>query len=131
MNVSYIWPIGLVVLSNTVYQICAKSSPSEMHPLASLTVTYLVGALTSGVLYFALNRDRNLMREYAHLNWAPFVLGFVIVGLEVGFLCKKIHVPAEIIRCTWILVSVVFTAPWKESPSAGGAAGCRKVRSGC
>ena len=21
-----------------------------------------------------------------HLNWAPFVLGFVIVGLEVGFI---------------------------------------------
>ena len=24
---SYIWPIALVVLSNVVYQICAKSTP--------------------------------------------------------------------------------------------------------
>ena len=26
------------------------------------------------------------MREYSHMNWAPIVLGIVIVGLEVGFI---------------------------------------------
>lgn len=41
---SYIWPIGLVVISNAVYQICTKSVPEGMNPFASLTVTYLVGA---------------------------------------------------------------------------------------
>ena len=83
---AYIWPILLVVLSNTVYQICAKSVPGGIHPLASLTVTYAVGAVVSAILYFALNRDGNLLREYSHLNWAPFALGVVIVGLEVGFI---------------------------------------------
>ena len=82
----YFWPIALVVLSNIVYQICAKSAPEGMDPLASLTVTYLVGAVASGLLYFLLHRDGNLLREYRALNWAPFVLGIVIVGLEVGFL---------------------------------------------
>lgn len=80
----YIWPIGLVVLSNTVYQICSKSTPQDLNPFAALTVTYLVGAAASAALYYALNRGGNLMREYAHLNWASFVLGFVVVGLEVG-----------------------------------------------
>lgn len=83
---SYIWPLALVVLSNIVYQICAKSSPASMNPLASLTVTYAVGAVISGALYFLLNRGGNLLQEYRSLNWAPFVLGIVIVGLEVGFL---------------------------------------------
>ncbi len=83
---AYIWPILLVVLSNTVYQICAKSVPEGIYPLASLTVTYAVGAVVSAILYFALNRDGNLLREYSHLNWAPFALGLVIVGLEVGFI---------------------------------------------
>ena len=83
---AYIGPILLVVLSNTVYQICAKSVPEGIHPLASLTVTYAVGAVVSAILYFALNRDGNLLREYSHLNWAPFALGLVIVGLEVGFI---------------------------------------------
>ena len=83
---NYVWPIALVVLSNIVYQNCAKSAPRGMDPLASLTVTYLVGAAVSGALYFLLHRGGNLLREYRALNWAPFVLGIVIVGLEVGFI---------------------------------------------
>lgn len=83
---SYIWPIALVILSNIVYQICAKETPAAMDPLAALTVTYGVSAVSSALLYFALNRGGNLFREYAHLNWAPFVFGVVLVGLEVGFL---------------------------------------------
>lgn len=83
---SFIWPMALLVLSNTVYQICAKSVPDGIDPMASLTVTYLVGAAASSALYFALNRDGNLVREYGKLNWAPFVLGIVIVGLEAGWI---------------------------------------------
>ena len=83
---SYVWPIVLVVLSNVIYQICAKSVPGDMNPLASLTVTYLVGAATSGILYYVLNRSGNLIREYSKMNWAPIVLGIVIVGLEVGWI---------------------------------------------
>ena len=41
---NYVWPLGLVVLSNVLYQICAKSVPEGMNPLASLTITYLIGA---------------------------------------------------------------------------------------
>ena len=81
-----IWPIALVVLSNTLYQVCAKSVPEGMNPLASLTVTYLIGAAVSCALYYILNRDANLFREIRLTNWAPVVLGVVIVGLEVGFI---------------------------------------------
>lgn len=81
---SYIWPLGLVVISNVIYQICAKSVSDKMNPLASLTVTYFVGAVVSLILYFVLEKNADIIREYRKLNWAPFVLGFVIVGLEVG-----------------------------------------------
>ena len=83
---SYIWPIALVVISNTLYQVCAKSVPEGMNPLASLTVTYLIGAVVSCVMYYLLNRDANLFREIRLTNWAPVVLGVVVVGLEVGFI---------------------------------------------
>jgi hypothetical protein len=46
----FIWPIGLVVISNVVYQICAKSVPRDMNPFASLTITYLIGMISSGVV---------------------------------------------------------------------------------
>ena len=83
---SYIWPMALLIASNTVYQICAKSVPKEINPFASLVVTYLVGAVASAVLYYVLGSDGNLMKEYGKLNWAPVVLGIVIVGLEAGWI---------------------------------------------
>lgn len=83
---AYIWPLALVVLANVFYTLCAKSVPNNMNPFASLTVTYAIGALLSLTLYFALGREGNLIGELKKLNWAPFVLGIAIVGLEVGYI---------------------------------------------
>ena len=83
---NYVWPMILVIISNVVYQICAKSVPKEMNPFASLTVTYVVGAIASAILFFILGKNGNLVKEYSKLNWAPFVLGIVIVGLETGWI---------------------------------------------
>ena len=83
---NYVWPIMLVVLSNVIYQICAKSVPSNVNPFASLTVTYTVGAICSTAMYFILDKQANIVKEIAKMNWAPYVLGLVVVGLEVGFI---------------------------------------------
>lgn len=83
---NYVWPIVLVVLSNVVYQICAKSVPNEVNPFASLTITYIVGAISSTIMYFMLNRQSSLFKELTKMNWAPFVFGIVLVGLEVGWI---------------------------------------------
>lgn len=84
--ISYVWPVVLIICSNVLYQVCSKATPEKIDPLASLTVTYSMGMIASAVLYFVLNRDGNLLREYSHLNWAPFVFGIALVGLEVGFI---------------------------------------------
>ena len=83
---SYIWPIALAILSNVLYHICAKTTPEGVHPFASLTVTYLTGAVLSAVLYYVLAPQPNLVKECSRLNWAPFALGIVLVGLEGGWL---------------------------------------------
>ena len=83
---SYIWPIALAILSNVLYHICAKTTPEGIHPFASLTATYLTGAALSAVLYYVLAPQANLVKECSRLNWAPFALGIVIVGLEGGWL---------------------------------------------
>lgn len=86
---SYLWPIGLVILSNVLYQVCAKEVPAEMNAFASLTVTYVVAAILSAIFFFILGGSSNgtgLIGEYGKINWAPFVLGVVIVGLEVGWI---------------------------------------------
>ena len=83
---SYVWPIALVILSNIVYQVCAKSVPEGMNPFAALTITYLAAAAASAVLFFVLGKNGSLIHEYSRVNWAPFVLGIVIVGLEAGWI---------------------------------------------
>ncbi len=83
---SFVWPIALVVASNIVYQICAKSTPKGIDPFASLVVTYLVGAAASALLYFTLGSGGSLLKECGKLNWTSFVLGVVVVGLEAGWL---------------------------------------------
>lgn len=83
---NYVFPVALIVFSNIIYQLCTRASPADMHPLASLTVTYLVGSISAGVLYFVCEKAPDLGREYSHLNAAPFILGVAIVGLEAGFI---------------------------------------------
>ena len=109
---SYIWPVSLIVLSNILYQICAKSVPEGMNPYASLVVTYLVGTVASIILYFVLNREGRFLNEFSKVNWAPFVLGLVIVGLEVGSIyAYKAGWPIsvmQIVQASFLAVALLF-----------------------
>ncbi|MBR4862733.1 MAG: DMT family transporter [Firmicutes bacterium] len=78
------WPILLAVFSDIFYQICAKSTPANLNPFASLTVTYLVGAAVSALIFFLTSGGANLLAEWKNINWTTFVLGLAIVGLEAG-----------------------------------------------
>ena len=79
-------PVLIVVAANTLYQICAKSTPTGVNTFASLSVTYAVGAAASLALYFLTQQNHDLLAEYRQLNWSSVVLGLVIVGLEAGFI---------------------------------------------
>ena len=77
---SMIWPIALIVVSNVIYQICAKGVPKDMDAMASMTITYLVGAACSAIMFFVMHKNSNLMQEYAKTNWAPIFLESLIVS---------------------------------------------------
>ena len=80
--------------------------------MASLTVIYLVGGVVSLVLYYVLGKDANIIREYRQINWAPFVLGFVIVGLEVGYIYADKAgwqvSTAQIVQAALVAIILVF-----------------------
>ena len=110
--INYIWPIVLVVLSNVFYQICTKEVPDGMNPFASLTITYVVGAILSLIMYYLIGGGGNIIEEYKKTNWAPFVLGLVIVGLEVGFIYAykagwQVSV-AQIVQACALAVILIF-----------------------
>ena len=84
MSLNLYWPILVVVLSNTIYHICSKSTPQNINVFASLTLTYVIAGVASLILYFVTEKNGNLIAEYKNLNWASFVLGIAIIGLEFG-----------------------------------------------
>lgn len=84
--IHFIWPIALVVLSNVVYQICAKGVTENVNSFVSLFVTYMVSAVVSLLLYFLIRPQGSLVKELTKLNWVPFVFGIVLVGLELGWI---------------------------------------------
>ena len=83
--INMILPVLVVVFSNTVYNICAKSLPNDVNPFASLSVTYTVGILCAVIMFFATSGQKNIFAEYAKMNRTSYILGMAIVGLEAGF----------------------------------------------
>ncbi len=83
---SMIYPILIIVLSNVAYNICTKSTPGEANAFASLSVTYLIAAAVSFVSFFITAKGKSLAAAYGKLNWSSFVLGVVIIGLEIGYI---------------------------------------------
>ena len=81
-----LYPILIIVLSNTFYNICAKSTPREINGFAALFLTYGVAALVSLCAFFITAKQKNLPVELAKANWSSFALGLVIIGLEIGYI---------------------------------------------
>ena len=52
---------------------------------SGLTITYLVGAVLSAILFVVSVKPSGVASELTKINWTPFVLGIAIVGLEAGY----------------------------------------------
>jgi drug/metabolite transporter (DMT)-like permease len=76
------WPLLLIIISNTFYNICTKSIPEKTDAFGTLIITYIAGALIEFVLFFAHTKSMNFTN---HFNWASVILGLAIVGLEAGY----------------------------------------------
>ena len=80
-----LWPILLILLSNTVYNICTKSTPGNVNAFGALMITYAVATIFTAVIFVFLVKPENVLTELSHVNWTSVVLGMVIVGLELGY----------------------------------------------
>ena len=85
MNWNLIWPILIVILSNTFYNICMKSMPSDVNPFGALMITYLVAAVISAFIFAYVVGPSNVVYEMSKINWTSIILAIAIVGLEVGY----------------------------------------------
>lgn len=80
-----IWPILIVILSNTFYNVCMKSMPNDVNPFGALMVTYLFAAIISAIIFLYMVGPSNVGVEISKINWPSVILAIAIVGLEVGY----------------------------------------------
>ena len=82
-----LWPILVVVGANTIYHTCAKSTPENISPFASLALTYLIAGVVSLIMFFVTGDNKNILHEMGKANWATYTLAASIVFLEFGYIC--------------------------------------------
>ena len=81
-----IFPIVMVVLANTMYNICTKSTPGNVNPFGTLIITYLTAMFISIIIFAVMIKPENVVGELSKINWTAFILGVSIVLLEVGYI---------------------------------------------
>jgi uncharacterized membrane protein len=82
----YYLSILLVIISNTFYHLAQKGTPGSINPMVALTVTYGTALVISIIGLFIYPSEVGILESFKKLNWASFVLGISIIGLELGFL---------------------------------------------
>ena len=80
-----IWPIVVVILSNTSYNVCMKSMPGDVNPFGALMVTYFVATIISAIIFLYMVGPSDVVGEISKINWVSVILALAIVGLEVGY----------------------------------------------
>ena len=81
-----VFPILIVVLANTMYNICAKSTPGDVNPFGTLMVTYVVAVIITLIIFVVMVKPENVVTELSKINWTAFALAISVVLLEVGYI---------------------------------------------
>ncbi len=78
----------VVIITTVLYHLIAKAKPEGLNIWVALIVTYLVALAASVGVYltYFFKGDVGGLKEFSKLNWAPFALGGLVLGLEGGWL---------------------------------------------
>lgn len=100
-----------------------------MDAFFSMAITYVVGAIVSIALYLTIGNGESISTQLASMNWAPFVLGLSVVGLEVGaiFMYKvgwEVSV-GNIVQAIFVAIALLIVGVliYKEALTATKVAG--------
>jgi len=76
----------IAILSVTAYQILQKQISININPVVSLMITYAVAILFTATLFILFPSENNILESLKNANYASYLLGITIVGIEMGFL---------------------------------------------
>ena len=106
-------PIALTALATTLYHIAQQSIVPGVHPMVSLVITYATSLVAClAVVPFAPGGG-TFVRSIRELNWATYVVGLSIVGVELAILLAyragwRISLASVVANVTTALLLVVI-----------------------
>lgn len=76
----------MIVGSNIIYDISAKSFPEPMNPQAGLSVVYTIAAIVTFIIFLLTSDNKNFIEELKKINWATFLLAAGCMGIDLGYI---------------------------------------------
>ena len=77
-------PIFVAVAANVFYHVASKSIPAEQNAFMGLVVNYATALVASAILFLVTPHEKILV-EASRTNWACFLMGLSITGVEAAF----------------------------------------------
>lgn len=77
-------PILVAVAANVLYHVASKSIPAEQNAFMGLAVNYATALVASAILFFVTPHEKFFV-EASRTNWACFLMGLSITGVEAAF----------------------------------------------
>ena len=77
-------PIFIAVAANVFYHIASKSIPVEQNAFMGLVVNYATALVASAILFLVTPHEK-IFVEASKTNWACFLMGVSITGVEAAF----------------------------------------------
>ena len=103
--------LSLAVASNVLYHLSQKSVPEGVHPMLSLTVTYVAALVVTLLLWPLYPAAASGPPSLSRVNWSSVAVGIAIVGVELGVLLAyraglRVSLGATLINVTVALVLI-------------------------
>ncbi len=121
-------PIALTALATTLYHIAQKSIAPGVHPMVSLVITYAT-SLVACLVVVPFAPGTTFVRSLKDLNWATYVVGLSIVGVELAILLAyragwRISLASVVANvATALLLVIVGVVGYREHLAARHVAG--------
>ena len=77
-------PIFVAVAANVLYHVASKSIPADQNAFMGLVVNYATALVASAILFLVTPHEKILV-EASRTNWACFLMGLSITGVEAAF----------------------------------------------
>src|SRR2546428_1256138 len=123
-------PIALTALATTLYHVAQKAIAPGVHPMVSLVITYATSLVACLVVVPFAPGGVTFVRSLRDLNWATYVVGLSIVGVELAILLAyragwKISLASVVANvATALLLVIIGVVGYRSTSPRATWSGC-------